>query len=101
MVLTFAKNILFSKNKIKKPIIVIGTGRSGTSLLSSLLVKGGVYFGKKENMITSDIKNPKGYYENKKIIKQTKKINDLLRQREKKGKYVDYTLYLKLFLNTF
>lgn len=46
-----------------RAVVVIGFQRSGTSLVSQLVNRAGVYFGEKENMKRVDPRNPQGFFE--------------------------------------
>jgi hypothetical protein len=54
-------NILKLENVSKKSILVLGSGRSGTSLASGILSKAGYYMG--ENLMPATHTNPKGFFE--------------------------------------
>lgn len=55
-------------------IVVLGMHRSGTSLLSGLLERAGVFFGLQSEMIASNEENPKGLFERKDV----RRLNDRL-----------------------
>ena len=50
----------------KEIILVTGLGRSGTSLLSGMLHKYGLFMG--DNLFYADEGNPNGYYEDQNFI---------------------------------
>ncbi|MCF7831353.1 MAG: hypothetical protein K9M36_00490 [Candidatus Pacebacteria bacterium] len=52
--------------------IVLGMHRSGTSLVSGILSKLGVFLGREEDMLSQTVENPYGYFENNKVMS----IND-------------------------
>src|SRR5215510_2982709 len=45
--------------------LILGSGRSGTSMLAGTLRRAGYYMG--ENLIPADASNPKGYFEDDEI----------------------------------
>lgn len=49
-------------------ICVLGLHRSGTSMLSNLLAKSGIYWGPPEALLGPKKENPKGYWEHQEII---------------------------------
>ena len=49
------------------PIIVLGSFRSGTSLVAQLVERWGAYGGEPEHMRPGDSKNPHGYFENQRM----------------------------------
>lgn len=60
--------------KTLNPIIVIGTGRSGTSTMAGILYFLGVKMGK--NFVPANDRNPVGYFENKDVVDKIKKIKN-------------------------
>ena len=59
---------------MKQLIIVAGMHRSGTSMLAGSLAACGINFG--DNLIPPDKDNPKGYWENKKVVSIHNKLLD-------------------------
>ncbi|MFA5856467.1 MAG: hypothetical protein WC867_03850 [Candidatus Pacearchaeota archaeon] len=53
-------------------LIILGSGRSGTSLTAGLFNKSGYYFG--DNYISSSYSNPKGFYEDSEVNDINEKI---------------------------
>lgn len=49
------------------PTAIIGTGRSGTSLVARLLNLAGLYLGKEQDMLPAAVTNTKGHWEHRKI----------------------------------
>jgi glycosyltransferase involved in cell wall biosynthesis len=58
------------------PIFILGLHRSGTSMLTGVLNICGVFLGKQDSMYGPDINNPKGYFENRKVIAINEMILD-------------------------
>jgi hypothetical protein len=48
--------------------VVCGFPRSGTSLIGQLLASAGVYFGERADLMAEDARNPRGYFEHKKVL---------------------------------
>ena len=63
-----------------KTVVVLGAGRSGTSLLCGILSILGVDFGKR--LIPADVSNPRGYFENSEFIKLNEVIYTELKKRD-------------------
>lgn len=63
---------LKSEKKIKKNFFVLGMHRSGTSLITQILSKFGLYTGNREDMLDPNEANKDGYFEIKKVVE----IND-------------------------
>ncbi len=61
---------------MKKCIVVLGMHRSGTSAVSGTLSKFGLAFGNAMMQASED--NPKGYYENERIVECNERILELL-----------------------
>lgn len=57
---------------MKKAILILGTGRSGTSVLTGCIGLLGAYLG--EELTEGSNLNEKGYFESKKIVQLNKKI---------------------------
>lgn len=60
----------------KDLIIVLGMHRSGTSMITNMLENAGYFVGEGEDILNPAFDNPKGFFENRKIIA----INDLILQ---------------------
>lgn len=54
--------------------VVCGFPRSGTSLIGQLLAEAGVYFGDPKDLMAEDARNPRGYFEHKKILNLSRKF---------------------------
>ncbi len=54
--------------------VVCGFPRSGTSLIGQLLADAGVYFGERKDLMAEDTRNPRGYFEHKKILNLSRKF---------------------------
>lgn len=54
--------------------VVCGFPRSGTSLVGQLLAQAGVYFGEAKDLMAEDARNPRGYFEHKKILNISRKF---------------------------
>lgn len=54
--------------------IVMGSPRSGTSLMSELLKECGVYFGEKNDLGTVDERNPHGFYQHNTLFNLSQKF---------------------------
>lgn len=63
-----------------KTVVVLGAGRSGTSLLCGILSILGVDFGKR--LIPADVSNPRGYFENSEFIKLNEGIYTELKKSD-------------------
>lgn len=63
------------------PIAVIGSGRSGTSMLTGMLVRCGLYVGEGEDLIAPDRHNPGGYWEHRRMRRITDRIITHLTER--------------------
>ncbi len=50
------------------PIVITGMHRSGTSLVAEILVRAGVHFGAPENWLPADAANPRGYFEDRRVV---------------------------------
>lgn len=62
-----------------KAVVVLGSGRSGTSVLARAINIAGVDLG--SGFIKSNRTNPKGFFENKKIVNTHKEIGAILKSR--------------------
>ncbi|WP_404455712.1 sulfotransferase [Virgibacillus necropolis] len=62
-----------------KAVVVLGSGRSGTSVLARAINIAGVDLG--SGFIKTNQTNPKGFFENKKIVNTHKKIGEILKKR--------------------
>jgi hypothetical protein len=51
---------------VSEPLIITGMHRSGTSLLASLLQRGGVHIG--ERLVSASAHNPRGYFEDEEFM---------------------------------
>jgi hypothetical protein len=51
---------------VSEPLIITGMHRSGTSLLASLLQRGGVHIG--ERLVSANAYNPRGYFEDEEVM---------------------------------
>ena len=49
-------------------IVITGMHRSGTSLLAEILVRAGVHFGPPEQWLPADVSNPRGYFEDRRVV---------------------------------
>ncbi len=86
--MSFIKDRLV-KGNLKGCHVVIGPPRSGTSVLSNVLSKGGIDFG--NNLIQANIQNPKGFFENKDLQHNN---NKLMRFMTQHGNYSDFGFFL-------
>ncbi len=59
-------------------ILVLGTGRSGTSEVARILDELGIDMGESER---KDEHNPDGYFEDNSFVKLNKKLSDLIEVR--------------------
>jgi hypothetical protein len=69
-----------TSGRVRKGILILGTHRSGTSLLAELLLKWGVY-GRKEDTGKSDIWNPRGYWEYAPLVRMNQRLLKSLNAR--------------------
>ncbi|HET7616681.1 MAG TPA: hypothetical protein VFK27_06925, partial [Bacillales bacterium] len=71
----------FKKKKVpdSKAVVVLGSGRSGTSVLARAINIAGVNLG--STFIKPNPTNPKGFFENGRIVKLHKKICSQLKKR--------------------
>ncbi|AVK62332.1 hypothetical protein C5Z25_11440 [Lactobacillus sp. CBA3605] len=80
---------LFAKHQTKKAVLILGSGRSGTSVLTKCINLMGVSLGTDNLLAPSKKINPKGYFENKDIIKIHKSLGGKLRYRPAFEGYYD------------
>ena len=80
---------LFGKHQTKKAVLILGSGRSGTSVLTRCLNLMGISLGTDNLLAPSKRINPKGYFENKDIIKIHKSLGGKLRYRPSYEGYYD------------
>ena len=96
---------------MKKIICVLGMHRSGTSLLSNIINKLGVFWGNENELMKKNDANPDGYFELSHIITMQDKILDLCGTSWNSCKWIEddmyhkseiqiYTKHLKRYLNT-
>ncbi|MFC6182216.1 sulfotransferase family protein [Lactiplantibacillus daowaiensis] len=79
-----AKNLmqqLMSRWHPKKAVLILGSGRSGTSVLTKCISFMGISLGTNNLLGPSKKINPKGYFENKDVIKIHKSIGSTIRYR--------------------
>ena len=79
-------------NKFEDIIIVSGLPRSGTSLVMSMLLAGGIDIVS-DNIRKPDIDNPKGYYEYEKVKTLHKDATWLSEAKGKSIKIISHLLY--------
>ncbi|AVK62821.1 hypothetical protein C5Z26_01210 [Lactobacillus sp. CBA3606] len=80
---------LFAKHQTKKAVLILGSGRSGTSVLTRCINLMGISLGTDNLLAPSKKINPKGYFENKDIIKIHKSLGGKLRYRPAFEGYYD------------
>src|SRR5438132_4481954 len=56
------------KTRNMSAIAITGMHRSGTSLLAEILMRAGVHFGPPEQWLPADESNPRGYFEDRRVI---------------------------------
>jgi hypothetical protein len=56
------------------PVAIAGMHRSGTSLVAKVLCRGGLYFGKEEDIVGPADDNPDGFWENRKFVELSDEI---------------------------
>ncbi|BDZ30670.1 hypothetical protein RA086_05830 [Lactiplantibacillus sp. WILCCON 0030] len=80
---------LFGRRQTKKAVLILGSGRSGTSVLTKCINLMGISLGTDNLLAPSKRINPKGYFENKDIIKIHKSLGGKLRYRPSYEGYYD------------
>ncbi|VDG18977.1 sulfotransferase family protein [Lactiplantibacillus mudanjiangensis] len=73
----------------KKAVLILGSGRSGTSVLTKCISFMGISLGTNNLLGPSKKINPKGYFENKDVIKIHKSIGSKIRYRPAFAGYED------------
>lgn len=72
---------LFPGLRTKRAVLVLGSGRSGTSVLTKCINFMGISLGTDNLLAPSKRINPKGYFENKDVIKIHKSLGSKIRYR--------------------
>ncbi|RRK10461.1 hypothetical protein D1831_07295 [Lactiplantibacillus garii] len=80
---------LFSRQQPKQAVLVLGSGRSGTSVMTKCINLMGVSLGTDNLLAPSKRINPKGYFENKDVIKIHKSLGSKIRYRPAAPGYYD------------
>ncbi|WP_412988780.1 sulfotransferase family protein [Pediococcus siamensis] len=80
---------LFPGLRPKRAVLVLGSGRSGTSVLTKCINFMGISLGTDNLLAPSKKINPKGYFENKDIINIHKKLGSKIRYRPAFKGYYD------------
>ncbi|MFB9768467.1 sulfotransferase family protein [Lactiplantibacillus modestisalitolerans] len=98
---------LFKKQPTQQAVLILGSGRSGTSVMTRSLNLMGISLGTDHLLAPSKKINPKGYFENKDVIKIHKALGSKIRYRPAAEGYYDHsqikadrvalTNYLKTF----
>lgn len=63
------------------PIAIVGSGRSGTSMITGMLGRCGLYIGEADDQIESDERNPRGYWEHRQMRELTDRVLGSLASR--------------------
>lgn len=71
------------RTKKKHIILIVGSGRSGTSMLTEILSKAGCYLG--EELIEANQFNERGYFENRRFVKFHRDVLARLNRAEVPG----------------
>lgn len=71
--------VIGKKKPVGKAVVILGSGRSGTSVLARSINIIGVDLG--EEFIDTDETNPKGFFENRKIVNTHKEIGPRMKKR--------------------
>lgn len=80
---------LFPGLRTKRAVLVLGSGRSGTSVLTKCINFMGISLGTDNLLAPSKRINPKGYFENKDVIKIHKSLGSKIRYRPAFKGYYD------------
>lgn len=80
---------LFTHQPKKQAVLILGSGRSGTSVMTKCLNLMGVSLGTDHLLAPSKRINPKGYFENKDVIKIHKSLGGKVRYRPAYPGYYD------------
>lgn len=80
---------LFPGLRTKRAVLVLGSGRSGTSVLTKCINFMGISLGTDNLLAPSKRINPKGYFENKDVIKIHKSLGSKIRYRPAFEGYYD------------
>lgn len=80
---------LFARHHHKQAVLILGSGRSGTSVMTKCINLMGVSLGTDNLLAPSKRINPKGYFENKDVIKIHKSLGSKVRYRPAAQGYYD------------
>ena len=80
---------IFNHQRPKQAVLILGSGRSGTSVMTKCINLMGVSLGTDNLLAPSKRINPKGYFENKDVIKIHKSLGGKLRYRPAFTGYYD------------
>jgi len=80
---------IFNHRRPKQAVLILGSGRSGTSVMTKCINLMGISLGTDNLLAPSKRINPKGYFENKDVIKIHKSLGGKVRYRPAFTGYYD------------